>query len=114
MLGKYAWRIQKDPSSLCARILKAKYFPATNFFSSALGHKTSYTWCSIHVARDLVRRGTGWKIGGGETVRLWGGCWLDDDKSFVLSTPLVDGFNDIVVKDIFIPCTRQWDTEVFS
>ncbi|KAL5797117.1 hypothetical protein ACOSQ2_001937 [Xanthoceras sorbifolium] len=47
MLAKQGWRILNDPSSLLSRVLKAKYFPNTNFLKSSLGWKPSFIWRSI-------------------------------------------------------------------
>lgn len=47
-----------------------------------LGHNPSYTWRNIFIVRDLDRWGTKSKVGSGSSVRIWGDCWIDDDRSF--------------------------------
>ncbi|KAL8552093.1 hypothetical protein ACS0TY_000957 [Phlomoides rotata] len=70
LLGKLAWRLIDDPSALVSRLLKARYFPNTDFMSSSLGSNPSYTWSSIHASQDLLRLGVRWKIGDGESMRI--------------------------------------------
>ena len=43
LLAKQAWRILTNPSSLAARILKAKYFPFCDILLANLGSNPSYT-----------------------------------------------------------------------
>ena len=42
MVAKQAWRLLINPSSLVARIFKAKYFPYTSFLNAKLGSNPSY------------------------------------------------------------------------
>ena len=44
MLGKQCWRLLTEPTSLCARVLKGRYFPTTDFLTTG---KPSFTWRSI-------------------------------------------------------------------
>ena len=34
MLGKQGWRLIKRPNSLCAQVLKGKYYPNSDFLSA--------------------------------------------------------------------------------
>jgi len=43
MLAKQGWRIIQNPTSLCARILKAKYFPNTHLLKAKVKAGCSYT-----------------------------------------------------------------------
>lgn len=74
MLGKTAWKLQLNSLSLFVWVLKAKYYPNTDFFHANLGHNPSYTWRSIFSVRDLVKHGSHWKVCDGSSVHLWGDC----------------------------------------
>lgn len=47
MLSKQGWRLIQDPDSLCARILKAKYFPNSSCLEAVPKSGMSYSWRSI-------------------------------------------------------------------
>ena len=47
LLGRQAWRLLREPSSLLARVMKAKYYPHCDFLEASLGHSCSYSWSSI-------------------------------------------------------------------
>ena len=47
ILAKQGWRLIQDPESLCAKILKAKYFPNTHILEAVAKNGCSYTWRSI-------------------------------------------------------------------
>lgn len=112
MLGKLGWRIQKNTTSLLSCILKAKYSPSCEFFEAPIRHNPSYTWRGIHEVRDLVRRGSKWKVGTRDWVRMWLDPWLNNDTTFRVDTPSVQGFEDMLMRDFFIPDTRLWNVEV--
>lgn len=109
LLGKIGWRLLSNPTSLVARILKAKYYPNSDFLHANLGHNSSYTWSSIIAAQDLLKNGMRWKIGTGEQINVWQQPWLADDSNFYVQTPVHEGFDDMVVADLLVPGTRMWD-----
>lgn len=47
MLAKQAWRLLVSPTSLLARVLKARHFPRASFFQADIGERPSFTWRSI-------------------------------------------------------------------
>lgn len=53
LLAKQGWRIMKDPDSLLASLLKARYYPNPSFLDAKLGHNPSYTW-SILCAKPVL------------------------------------------------------------
>jgi hypothetical protein len=44
VLAKEAWRLITHPDSLCATILKAKYYPNEDLLSVNLEKEASFTW----------------------------------------------------------------------
>jgi len=57
LLAKQGWRLLTQTSSIMAQILKAKYFPFSNFLESNLGNRPSFIWRSIFGARELLKEG---------------------------------------------------------
>jgi hypothetical protein len=43
MLGRQGWRLLTEPSSLCARVLKGRYFPNGDFWHADKPRSASYT-----------------------------------------------------------------------
>ncbi|KAM6597211.1 uncharacterized protein LOC133034424 [Cannabis sativa] len=88
MLGKQAWRIFKNPSSLLAQVLQARHFPRSSFLQANSGHNPSFTWRSILWGRELLNSGLLWKIGNGSDIRTIEDHWLPSNSCF--SPHLVD------------------------
>nr|KYP72469.1 hypothetical protein KK1_005058 [Cajanus cajan] len=72
MLGKQAWRLLTNPNSLISIIYRAKYYPDGNFLNASLGHNPSYTWKSLWSTQHLLKNGTRWRLGNGNTIPVWG------------------------------------------
>ena len=70
MLAKQVWRLIHDKESLFYRVFKAKYFPNNSIFE-AKSSSDSFTWKSILWFRDLIERGSFWRIGSGESVQIY-------------------------------------------
>ena len=61
-LAKQGWKLQMDHNSLVYRVLKAKYFPRSDFVNALLGNNPSFTWRSVMAAQHLVRKGLRWRV----------------------------------------------------
>ncbi|XP_042987152.1 uncharacterized mitochondrial protein AtMg00310-like [Carya illinoinensis] len=70
LLAKQGWRLLHSHGSLFTAVFKAKYFPNSDFLSSALGSKPSYVWRSIYAAKAVVQAGSLWRIGQGDKIKV--------------------------------------------
>lgn len=76
LLGKHGWRFLTNPNSLCARVLKGKYFPDTNFLDARAHRHASATWRAILAGREALNVGMIKRIGDGSTVSIWRDRWI--------------------------------------
>lgn len=76
LLAKQGWRLLSNPNYLLARTLKARYFKDSDFLNSSMGSFPSFTRQSIWVARGLLLKGLGWRIGNGQKVSIWDDVWI--------------------------------------
>ena len=53
-------------------------------------------------------------IGNGKSINVWQDFWLKDDTHRHLLTPIVEGLENLMVLDLFIPRTREWDIELLQ
>lgn len=60
-----------DESSLLAKVFKGVYFPNSFLIDATIGYKPSYAWRSILNAKEVVSKGSGWRICNGEKLRIW-------------------------------------------
>lgn len=82
LLAKQVWRILQQPSSLVSCILKQKYYPKREFLDSKLGGRPSQVWRSLLVERSLLQKVLLWRIGNGQSIKVWGDPWLNRPHSF--------------------------------
>uniref|UniRef100_A0A453GQH1 Uncharacterized protein n=1 Tax=Aegilops tauschii subsp. strangulata TaxID=200361 RepID=A0A453GQH1_AEGTS len=52
LLAKQAWRLYQRPSSLCARVLKARYYPHCSILNATSPTAGSFTFRSIIHGRE--------------------------------------------------------------
>ena len=74
--------VNNSSFSLLAQVLKAGYYPSSDFMQASLGYNPSYTWRSIHAARQVLHKGLCWRIGNGRSVRIWKDGWLPKQCGF--------------------------------
>ena len=71
LLAKQAWRLLHNKQSLFYKVFKARFFPNTSIMEASDSRMRSYAWKSILVGREVIKRGSRWRIGNGEKVNIW-------------------------------------------
>jgi hypothetical protein len=85
LLARQAWRLIQFLQSLCARLLKAKYYLNGELVDMVFSTNMSPTWRSIVYGLELLKKGIIWRIGSGAGVQIWSDPWIDRGPSRKLS-----------------------------
>jgi len=71
MVGKQAWKLITNSDSLITILVKAKYFPHSDYLRAYIGHNASYVWRSLWNAIEVINIWLKWSIEMGETILVW-------------------------------------------
>jgi hypothetical protein len=77
--AKQAWRLLQFPNTLCAQVLKAKYFPNGVLVDTVFSGNRSPTWTAIEFGLELLKKGVIWRVGNGTQIRVWRDPWIPRD-----------------------------------
>ena len=88
MLARQAWRMLTALESLCARVLKARYFPNTTILEATAHPGISYTWRSVLKGVAQLRDGLIYRVGDGSSINIWADPWLNREGQ---RTPKTEG-----------------------
>lgn len=70
MLAKQVWRLLLEPQSLCARVLRAKYYPDGCLLKAKPKSGSSFTWQSILAGLECFKKGYIWRVGDGSQIDI--------------------------------------------
>lgn len=70
LLAKQAWRLLRYPNSLCARVLKARYYLNDSILEAKPRSYQSFGWASILEGLDLIKKGTRHIVGDGHLTQV--------------------------------------------
>lgn len=76
LLARQAWRLLTVPESLCACVLKAKYYPNGMLTDTSFPQVSSPSWKGIVHGLDLLKKGLIWRIGDGQITKIWRHHWI--------------------------------------
>ncbi|WVZ57476.1 hypothetical protein U9M48_007857 [Paspalum notatum var. saurae] len=108
---RQAWRILVFPDTLCAQVLKAKYFPGKSILEATARSGVSYTWRSILKGVGLLKEGIIWRIGNGCSVNIWRDPWIPRNYTRKIITPRRGSILHKVA-DLINPFTDSWDEQL--
>lgn len=113
MLSRQGWRLLQDPDSLCARVLKARYFPYCHVLEAEPKEGISYSWRSILQGLELIKHGYIWRIGDGTGVKIWTDPWIPRAWSRKVITPRGASLMTHV-SELICPITGRWDERLVT
>lgn len=111
MLARQAWRLIQSPESLCARLLRAKYWPTGDLFAAKEGPGISYTWRSLLRGLNALRNGLICRVGNGEKIRIWDDPWI---PAGITRRPRTPRGTTLLTKvaELIDPNTGTWDVQL--
>jgi hypothetical protein len=113
MLGRQGWRLLTEPDTFCARVLKGRYFPFTDFWHASCPRSASYTWRSILHGKKLLEKGVTWGIGNGKSVQIQNDKWVADEL-FGLVKPILPLPDRQTVDALINPDTQHWEVDTVN
>ena len=111
MLARQAWRLIQSPDSLCARLLRAKYWPDGDLFAAKEGPGISYTWRSLLRGLKALEKGMIWRVGNGQQIRIWDDPWIPEGITRRPRTPRGAVLLSKVA-ELIDPLTGTWDQQL--
>jgi hypothetical protein len=110
MLAKQGWRLITKPDSLCAKVLKGKYFHDRDFMTARRKRNSSHIWNAILYGREALSKGLIKRIGDGSSIRVWEDHWIPGNYS---RKPLVrkDSAEVIMVSELIDAESASWIDE---
>ena len=70
LLARQGWRLLQSPNSLCARVLKSKYYPNGELLNTVFSLDASPAWQGIEFGLELLKKGLIWRVGSGRKSKL--------------------------------------------
>jgi hypothetical protein len=110
MLAKQVWRLLNEPNSLCAQVLRSKYYPNGDILKAGPKSGSSFTWQSILAGMTTFKRGYIWRVGDGEKINIYTDPWILSSPDRKIMTPRGDSIYTKVV-DLIIPNSGTWNEE---
>ena len=113
MLARQGWRLITEPSSLCAQVLKAKYFQNGDPLSVVEKPGISYTWRTIVRGLQALKKGLIWRVGDGSNINIWRDAWIPHG---VFHRPITPRGRTVCTKvsELINPYSGSWDEDLIG
>jgi hypothetical protein len=99
------------PSSLCAKVLKGRYYPNRDFWDAPKPHSSSYTWRSIQFGMQILKDSVRWGIGDGKKTKILTDKCIPEVPPCTLR-PRIPLMPDQTVDTLMVDGTSSSDSEL--
>ena len=113
LLAKQAWRLLVYPDSLCAKLMKAKYYPQGHILDTVFPHASSVTWQGISHGLELLKKGVIWRVCDGSSINIWRDNWIPRRHGLKISARR-HNTRLILVYDLFMRGCKGWDENLIK
>ncbi|KAL8089279.1 hypothetical protein AgCh_038904 [Apium graveolens] len=114
MLAKQAWRLINNTNPLVTDLMRARYYPESDFLNAKLGSNPSFVWRSILETQEVIKQGCRKRIGDGLTTKIWKVPWLLCPDNGFLTTEMPDELKSATVAGLMNEDRRGWDDEILQ
>lgn len=73
-----------------------------------MGYKQSYSWRSIWNSRSLLKVGLVWRVGNGDSNKIWNDKWIMSPTSYAVQSLVKILGRDARVKELIDEDTKLW------
>lgn len=111
LFARQVWRILTIHDSLCAKLLKAIYFPVGDILNASLRTHPSQVWRSLLEGKDALSLGLVRRIGDGNSTKIWTQNWIP--RNHVMRPIVCLGQNPpSMVAELIDTTTVTWHTDL--
>ena len=90
----------QDQNSFFFKCFKARYFPRCQFLDAVVSPNCSYVWRSIMAVMPILRSGSCWRVGNGESIKVLVDKWIPNYPSNRVLHPVHEDEEDWRVSDL--------------
>ena len=74
----------------------------------------SYAWRSILKGRDVIQRGSRWRVGDGKSINIWQHKWIPRKNSSLVASYPIESMENCSVAVLIDENERRWNEEVID
>ena len=114
LLAKQTWCPLHDTSSLFYKGFRAKHFSTCSVMEAKNPNPASYAWKSIIKGREVIRRGGVWRVGDGQSIRIWRDNQLPVKQKPIMISPSLHMDPDATISNFIDQESRTWREDILE
>jgi hypothetical protein len=113
LLAKQGWRLIQNPESLCARVLKSKYYPKGDLLNTVFSTDASPVWRGIEHGLELLKKGLIWRVGNGKNIQIQRDQRIPRNEG-LRSANFIRRSRLRWVNQLILPESKEWNSELIG
>nr|POE63869.1 putative ribonuclease h protein [Quercus suber] len=73
-----------------------------------------YAWRSILQDREVLKQGARWRVGQGDSIKIWDTPWLPSLNHPRILSPILEGMQEAKVDTLIDQQSRSWDIDILK